>query len=78
MLRALKFLEGVLLKGEPDDSIAFKELYERYLGYCRNENAKDVASKMEFKAILLNEGIRVENSSRHDNSVRVFGVRYRS
>jgi hypothetical protein len=59
-----------------DFSVAFKELYECYSGFCSSERNKRCLPKKEFRAVLDGQGIEVANSSKHSNQLRVFGVKY--
>ena len=60
----------------PEDSAPFKDLYDCYQGFCTSEGNKRCFPKKEFRSILENEGITIENSSKHANQLRVFGVKY--
>jgi hypothetical protein len=44
--------------------------------FARLKVINGVFPKKEFRAILENEGIPVDNSSKHANQLRVFGVKY--
>jgi len=72
----LDFISRCLTKIESDTSLVFKDLYEHYKLFCQNEGHKNPASKPEFRKILEAEAIKVKNSSKHANQVRVFGVNY--
>jgi putative DNA primase/helicase len=73
---ALDFIDNCLKDAKPEDSAAFKDLYDCYSGFCTTEGNKKCFPKKEFRTILENEGITVANSSKHANQLRVFGVKY--
>jgi putative DNA primase/helicase len=73
---ALEFIDHCLKDSTPEDSIAFKDLYDCYSGFCATEGNKRCLPKKEFRAALENEGITIVNSSKHSNQLRVFGVKY--
>jgi putative DNA primase/helicase len=72
----LDFIDRCLKDAAPEDSAAFKDLYDCYQGFCTSEGNKRWFPKREFRIILENEGITVANSSKHANQLRVFGVIY--
>jgi phage/plasmid-associated DNA primase len=72
----LDFIDSCLKDANPEDSSAFKDLYDCYQGFCETEGNKRCFPKKEFRTILENEGIPVANSSKHANQLRVFGVKY--
>ena len=72
----LDFIERCLEDASIEDSAPFKDLYNCYQGFCATEGNKRCFPKKEFRAILENEGIKVVNSSKHSNQLRVFGVKY--
>ncbi len=72
----LDFIENCLKDADPDDSSPFKNLYDCYQGFCEIEGNKRCFPKKEFRSILENEGIKIENSSKHSNQLRVSGVKY--
>ena len=72
----LDFIDRCLKETKPEDSAAFKDLYDCYQGFCTSEGNKRCFPKKDFRAILENEGIEVANSSKHANQLRVFGVKY--
>ena len=72
----LDFIDCCLEDANPEDSAAFKDLYDCYQGFCATEGNKKCFPKKEFRTILEKEGIKVANSSKHANQVRVFGVKY--
>ena len=72
----LDFIDRCLKDDDPEDSAAFKNMYDCYHGFCETEGNKRCFPKKEFRAILENEGIEVANSSKHSNQLRVFGVKY--
>ena len=73
---ALEFIDCCLKDANPEDSVAFKDLYDCYQGFCTSEGNKRCFPKKEFRSILENEGVTVANSSKHSNQLRVFGVKY--
>jgi putative DNA primase/helicase len=72
----LDFIERCLEDAGSEYSAAFKDLYECYSGFCTIEGNKRCFPKKEFRTILENEGIKIANSSKHSNQLRVFGVKY--
>jgi putative DNA primase/helicase len=72
----LDFIDNGLKDAKPEDSVAFKDLYDCYQGFCAAEGNKKCFPKKEFRTILERQGIKVANSSKHANQVRVFGVKY--
>jgi phage/plasmid-associated DNA primase len=72
----LDFIENCLKDADPDDSSPFKNLYDCYQRFCEIEGNKRCFPKKEFRSILENEGIKIENSSKHSNQLRVSGVKY--
>ena len=73
----LDFIDNCLKDSDPENSTAFKDLYDSYQGFCTSEGNKRCFPKKEFRAILENEGIVVANSSKHSNQLRLFGVKYK-
>ncbi len=72
----LDFIDNCLKDVNPDDSSPFKNLYDCYQGFCATEGNKKCFPKKEFRTILEKERIPVDNSSKHANQLRVFGVKY--
>ena len=72
----LEFIDRCLENANSEDSAPFKELYDCYQGFCTTEGNKRCFPKKEFRTILETEGIKVVNSSKHSNQLRVFGVKY--
>jgi phage/plasmid-associated DNA primase len=72
----LDFIDRCLEDASIEDSVPFKELYDCYHGFCAAENNKRRLPKKEFRTILENEGIKIANSSKHANQLRVFEVKY--
>jgi putative DNA primase/helicase len=72
----LDFIDNCLKDTNPEDSVAFKDLYDCYQGFCVSEGNKRCLPKKEFRTVLENEEITVANSSKHANQLRVFGVKY--
>jgi hypothetical protein len=72
----LDFIDRCLKDAKPEDSVAFKDLYECHSEFCTSEGNKRCFPKKEFRSILENEGITVVNSSKHANHLRVFSVKY--
>ncbi len=70
------FINETLVKGEQDDVIMMKNLYDAYKDFCNSEGEKIILTKSEFKKVLKDSGYTIENSSRHNNSVCVFNVTY--
>jgi phage/plasmid-associated DNA primase len=68
------FINETLVKGEQDDVIMMKNLYDAYKDFCNSEGEKTILTKSEFKKVLKDSGYTIENSSRHNNSVCVFNV----
>ena len=73
---ALDFIDRCIKDAKPEDSAAFKDLYDCYSGFCTSEGNKRCFPKTEFRAVLENEGITVVRSTKHANQVRVFGIKY--
>jgi putative DNA primase/helicase len=72
----LDFIDRCFKDVRPEDSAAFKDLYDCYQGFCTTEGNKRCFPKKEFRAVLENEEIKIVNSSKHANQLRVFGVKY--
>ena len=72
----LDFVDNCLKDANPENSTAFKDLYDCYQGFCTSEGNKRCFPKTEFRAVLENEGITVVRSTKHANQVRVFGIKY--
>jgi len=73
----LDFIDNCLKNANPEDCIPFKSLYDCYQGFCTTEGNKKCFPKKEFRFILEKEGIKIANSSKHSNQLRVFGVKYK-
>lgn len=72
---ALEFIVSCVVNTDQDQSVVFKDVYERYKNYCSTEGHKNVFSKIEFRKVIEEEGFMVENSSKHNNQVRIFGAK---
>ena len=72
----LDFIDHCLKDASIEDSVPLKDLYNCYQEFCATEGNKKCFPKKEFRTILENEGITIENSSKHSNQLRVFGVKY--
>jgi phage/plasmid-associated DNA primase len=72
----LDFIDRCLKDSDPEDSAPFKDLYDCYQEFCTSEGNKKCFPKKEFRTILENEGIKIANSSKHANQLRVFGMKY--
>ncbi len=70
----LDFISSHLRKSEAENTIGFKDLYALYKVFCENEGYKKPALKKDFKSILENENFKIDNSSKHANQMRIFGV----
>jgi putative DNA primase/helicase len=64
-----------LEKSSPDESLRFKDVYEAYESYCVKEGFSSRMKKSDFRKYLEKAGYIIENSSKHNNDVRIFGVR---
>ena len=73
---ALDFLETWIEIGHEGRSVPFKDVYANYQQFCMTEGHKSPHSKREFRSALEKAGLRVENSSRHNNQVRLFDVAF--
>lgn len=71
----LAFATDCLTKSIPGDGIKFSEVYEMYKTYCGNENIPNPYNKNQFRNILIEEGWKIEKSTKHSNQVYMFGVR---
>ena len=58
------------------DSVKFKDVYDRYQGYCNSEGFRKFVSRQEFKKRLQLKGYKIIRSSKHANQVRIFGVNF--
>jgi putative DNA primase/helicase len=72
---ALSFAAECLEKSSSDDGLRLKEVYEEYEGYCEKEGFSSRMRKSQFRKALEGIGYIIENSSKHNNDVRIFGVR---
>jgi putative DNA primase/helicase len=72
---ALSFAAEYLEKASPDDSLRFKDVYEMYESYSEKEGYNSRMKKNAFKKTLQTAGFLIENSSKHSNELRIFGVR---
>jgi phage/plasmid-associated DNA primase len=61
----LDFIDRCLKDEVSEYSVAFKDLYDCYQGFCASEGNKRCLPKKEFRTVLENEGIEVANSSKH-------------
>ena len=66
----LDFIDNCLEDADPEDSVAFKDLYACYQGFCATEGNKKCFPKKEFRTILERQGIKIANSSKHANQLR--------
>ena len=73
---ALEFFVNHFKKSDPEDSVALKNTYECYQNFCNDEGHKDQHSKPELRSFFEGQGCIVENSSKHSNQLRIFGVKY--
>lgn len=75
----LTFASEYFEKGDLEsDSLKFLDVYEDYKIHCQSEGQKRFEKKAEFRKILENAGYRIENSSKHNNQLRIFGVQKKS
>jgi len=72
---ALSFAGECLEKSSPDESLRFKDVYEAYESYCEKEGFRSRMKKSQFRKSLEKAGYIIENSSKHDNELRIFNVR---
>jgi putative DNA primase/helicase len=71
----LDYISRHFVKADDEHSVALKDEHERYRGFCEDEGYKNPYTKKEFRTMLEQEGFRIENSSKHSNQVRIFGVK---
>jgi len=74
----LDFLINFVKKSDCEDSVAFKEVYDRYKEFCESEGHKKYYPKKQFRGFLEAQGFEIENSSRHANQLRISGVKCES
>jgi phage/plasmid-associated DNA primase len=72
---ALSFASEYLEKSSPEESLRFKDVYNEYETYSEKEGFKSRLKKNVFRKALQGAGFVIENSSRHNNDLRIFGVR---
>jgi putative DNA primase/helicase len=72
---ALSFAGECLEKSSQDESLRLKDVYEAYESYCEKEGFRSRMKKSQFRKSLEKAGYIIENSSRHNNDVRMIGVR---
>ena len=72
---AFSFAGECLEKSSPEESLRFKDVYEAYETYCEKERFRSRMKKSVFRKDLQKAGFVIENSSKHNNEVRIFGVR---
>ncbi len=71
----LDYISRHFVKADDENSVALKDEHERYRDFCEDEGYKNPYTKKEFRTMLEQEGFRIENSSKHSNQVRIFGVK---
>jgi len=72
------FTSQFLAKGEPNERVVLKNLYDSYQAFCVSEGLKDIHTKSEFRKVLQTIGFNSENSKKDANMVCVFGAKYLS
>ena len=72
---ALDFISRHFVRADDEHSVALKDEYEHYRMFCEDEGHKSHYTKKEFRTMLEQEGFKVENSSKHSNQLRIFGVK---
>ena len=72
---ALDYISRHFVGADDEHSVALKNEYERYRQFCEEEGHKSPYTKKEFRTMLEQEGFKVENSSKHANQLRIFGVK---
>ena len=72
---ALSFASEYLEKSSPEESLRFKDVYNEYETYSEKEGFKSRLKKNVFRKALQGTGFVIENSSKHGNELRIFGVR---
>jgi putative DNA primase/helicase len=72
---ASDFISRHFVRADEEHSVIFKDEYDRYRYFCEDEGYKNPYTKKEFRTMLEQEGFIVENSSRHSNQLRIFGVK---
>jgi putative DNA primase/helicase len=72
----LDFYVNYLKKAHSDNSLVFKDVHDCYLKFCEKEGHKKPYPKKQFRRVLEDQGFIIENSSKHSNQVRIFGVKF--
>ena len=72
---ALDYISRHFVRADDEHSVALKDEYERYKTFCEEEGHKDPYTKKEFRTVIEQEGLKVENSSKHANQLRIFGIK---
>ena len=70
----LSFIDRFLIKGDPEERVVFKGLYNLYQRYCEDEGLMDINKKAAFKKQLSTAGFETSNSKKDANKLCVFGV----
>jgi P4 family phage/plasmid primase-like protien len=72
---ALSFASECLEKSTSEESLQFKKVYEEYEKFCEKDGFSTRMKKKVFRKTLEKAGYLIENSSKHSNELRIFGVR---
>jgi P4 family phage/plasmid primase-like protien len=72
---ALSFAGECLEKSISEENLQFKKVYEEYEKYCEKDGFITRMKKKELRKNLENAGYLIENSSKHSNELRIFGVK---
>jgi hypothetical protein len=72
------FISQYLEKTDEDNRLLLKNTYELYESFCSSEGERDVLTKPEFQGILRSCGFKIKNSSKHSNSVCIFGAKVKN
>ncbi len=71
------FINGLLIKTENmDERLKLREVYETYKAFCAKENYAEIETKEGLKRLLKSSGFKVEPSTKDNNQVHVFGVKF--
>lgn len=72
----LNFIATFFEEAKLEDSVAFKDVHNCYKAFCEKEDHKKAYAKRQFRSFLEEQGFKIENSSKHSNQLRIFGVKY--
>jgi putative DNA primase/helicase len=69
------FIEEQLSAEKEDDKVKFGYVYEIYKAFCLREGFKNVEKKRSFQVSLVRAGFKVDNFTKDNNQVYIFGVK---